>query len=305
MKKLFVLMLCVMIGMFAAVASADVGTGYIVGDGVPNSAHDLSSGAYLAAGDTIGGRICIFCHAPHNTIRGNSGTDNTWLATGTNTEAPSAYTYLPLWNHQVTATNFTMYYNGTGSPTGATSTGVNPRHSQAIDQFNLNPGTQPGGVSLLCLSCHDGTVAVNVFGTAALSNAIVAPTGSYNQGTTMIDDHFAIGKNGDLQNHHPIGFDYDLVASVDTGIRPSTEIMDKDGGSIADHLFTNASAPGACTSACVECATCHSVHNKGNIGERLLWRSDEGSRLCLTCHAKDGNVGAPPVGIDFGGVNKL
>jgi len=30
----------------------------------------------------------------------------------------------------------------------------------------------------------------------------------------------------------------------------------------------------------------HAVHNKGNTGETLLWRSDVNSELCLTCHDK-------------------
>ncbi|HEY3349170.1 MAG TPA: cytochrome c3 family protein [Thermoanaerobaculia bacterium] len=41
----------------------------------------------------------------------------------------------------------------------------------------------------------------------------------------------------------------------------------------------------------MECGTCHSVHNKGNTGESLLWRSDAQSRLCLTCHDKGTNPG--------------
>ena len=36
----------------------------------------------------------------------------------------------------------------------------------------------------------------------------------------------------------------------------------------------------------LECASCHSVHNTGNDGESLLWRSDINSELCLTCHMK-------------------
>ncbi len=36
----------------------------------------------------------------------------------------------------------------------------------------------------------------------------------------------------------------------------------------------------------MDCGTCHSVHNKGNAGERLLWRCDQNGQLCLTCHDK-------------------
>ena len=177
MKKIFVLMMCLVIGLFAAVATADVGAGYTVGNGVPNSAHDMSVGAYAATNDPLD-RICIFCHAPHNTIRGDSGTDATWVATGTNTVAPSAYTYLPLWNHALTTSTFNMYYNGLGAPDPLTSV----KGSQAIMLLNAT-GAQPGAVSLLCLSCHDGSVAVNTFGTGALNTSTtIQPTGSWNQG---------------------------------------------------------------------------------------------------------------------------
>jgi hypothetical protein len=33
------------------------------------------------------------------------------------------------------------------------------------------------------------------------------------------------------------------------------------------------------------------VHNTGNTGETLLWRSDKDSRLCLTCHGKGTDPG--------------
>ena len=39
------------------------------------------------------------------------------------------------------------------------------------------------------------------------------------------------------------------------------------------------------TSTDVECGTCHDVHNATNI-ENLLWISNAGSTLCLTCHNK-------------------
>jgi predicted CXXCH cytochrome family protein len=42
----------------------------------------------------------------------------------------------------------------------------------------------------------------------------------------------------------------------------------------------------------LECTSCHSVHNTGNTGERLLWRSDVRSQLCLSCHDKGEDPGA-------------
>jgi predicted CXXCH cytochrome family protein len=56
-------------------------------------------------------------------------------------------------------------------------------------------------------------------------------------------------------------------------------------GFVRDHLYGEGSSK-------MECGSCHSVHNKGNSGETLLWRSDAGSRLCLTCHDKGDDPGA-------------
>ena len=99
----------------------------------------------------------------------------------------------------------------------------------------------------------------------------------------MMAAAYQIGGNGHyLGNHHPIGFDYDLVQQADTEIRPSTTTLFTPTTFISDHLFGG----GGITSGNVECATCHSVHNKGNTGETLLWRSDQNSELCLTCHDK-------------------
>ena len=65
--------------------------------------------------------VCAFCHTPH----------------GASTSAPGA---APLWNREVPASaGYTLY----GSP-----------------NFDSTP-IQPQGVSLACLSCHDGTIALD------------------------------------------------------------------------------------------------------------------------------------------------
>ena len=66
-----------------------------------------------------------------------------------------------------------------------------------------SPG-QPDGVSLLCLSCHDGTVALDAYG---------GDPG--NAGT--IGDQFDLGT--DLNNDHPISIVYDsALATLDGGL---------------------------------------------------------------------------------------
>ncbi|MBI5739747.1 MAG: hypothetical protein HZA16_03410 [Nitrospirae bacterium] len=275
MKKHILVLLCLALGLFIVSSAMATYTpedswttgGYVPGAGINGSVHDLSKSnqqakgmTYWAAGSVdVLDRICIFCHTPHHSMK------LTGVAVGTGINAPSdKFNYLPLWNHEVTglADSYQMYVNGPGEPT------TGDLRSQAIDN-----GMTPGSTSLLCLSCHDGTVAVNSYGSAP------QPVSSIGNGDLEIDDEtYLIGKDGYLGNHHPIGFDYEAVQGSDKYIRDSGTEMTADGSTIADHLYGE--------DARLECGTCHSVHNKGNSGERLLWRSDIRSALCLTCHDK-------------------
>jgi predicted CXXCH cytochrome family protein len=137
----------------------------------------------------------------------------------------------------------------------------------------------PGSTSLLCLSCHDGTIAVNQYGN------VDQLSGSVSTGSAMMAPSYQVGRDKYLGNHHPIGFNYDDVQSGDVEIRSADAAMLTPTTFVRDHLF----GPG---NAMMECATCHSVHNKDNTGETLLWRSDQNSELCLTCHDK-GTYTAP------------
>jgi len=258
----------------ASSAAAYTGT-YVPGAGINDTVHDLGVSKngmnYTAIPADPLQRICIFCHAPHNTWKLSPANGGPGVGVGSGTQAPDAFDYLPLWNHDLTPNYalFTMYQNGPGAP----QTG--PKASQAIQN-----GMEPGGTSLLCLSCHDGSVAVNAYGNA---NAECA-TSSGGGGT--IGSCYVIGKDAYLGNHHPIGFDYDAVQAVDDEIRSADTADLTATSSVRDHLY-------GAGNTVMECGTCHAVHNKGNTGETLLWRSDINSELCLTCHDK--GLYTPPV----------
>jgi predicted CXXCH cytochrome family protein len=152
----------------------------------------------------------------------------------------------------------------------------------------MDQNKQPGGVSKLCLSCHDGNVAVNNYGRVqnGAGNGDDASTGVFKgDAPVFIVDDYKIGKNGDLSNHHPIGFDYVTVYNTDDEIQSigSNFTVDKSGATvytIGDLLWGGK----------MECTTCHDVHNTKNQGEKFLWKSDVQSALCLTCHVKDGAI---------------
>ena len=145
----------------------------------------------------------------------------------------------PLWNHAITAvTNFQVY-------SSATFKGV---------------AGQPDESSKLCLSCHDGTVALENFGTT-------------NNGTHMIAGISNLGT--DMRNDHPISFTYDgTLASADKYIYNPTVQTTGLGGTITTDLLINNK---------LQCYSCHDVHNGSGVNH-MLRMSNAGSALCLVCH---------------------
>lgn len=145
----------------------------------------------------------------------------------------------PLWNHTMTAASFTVYSSGT---------------------MNATPGA-PDGASKLCLSCHDGTVAVDSYGGV--------------KGTTIMTGDALLGT--DLRNDHPVSFVYDAsLATTDGGLHNPTSKDSGLGGTIDAKMLISHK---------MQCSSCHDVHNSAGITSMLL-KSNAGSALCLTCHNK-------------------
>lgn len=131
-----------------------------------------------------------------------------------------------------------------------------PYSSSALD---ANPD-QPTGASKMCLSCHDGTIALgNVVSRGQviqMARGITRmPFGTSNLGTDLSDDH-------------PVSFRYDSdLAAQDV------------------HLVNPASLPpGIKLDANLElqCTTCHDVHD--NTHGFFLTRNNDNSELCISCH---------------------
>lgn len=129
---------------------------------------------------------------------------------------------------------------------------------EAARRFRLYDGRTgtPGTSSLLCLSCHDGSVAIDAFGAEAMT------TGS------MLGSRGRIGAHGELGSDHPVGVRY----------------PDHDRGY---HARAQVEADGSVRlpEGRVECVSCHDVHRPG-VADKLLVKSNDRSALCLTCHRK-------------------
>lgn len=207
--------------LILAVAVLLVAAGLAFGATVVGSKHDMTT--FVSGEGTT--QVCVFCHTPH--------------------QSTSASSQTPLWNHSVTATaTFGVYASSTLNATPAEIGGA------AV-------GSQ--SVSLLCMGCHDGTVAVNSLykapldGSAGTLKSIDTTSAAY-IGTSLVDDH-------------PINFTYDAaLATADGGLQtpPITNIP----------LF----------SGTLQCASCHNVHDNTNLP--FLRVSNAGSALCISCHNK-------------------
>lgn len=154
----------------------------------------------------------------------------------------------PLWNHASSAATYTVYTSSTMQSTVG----------------------QPGSTSKLCLSCHDGTIAVNSFGGVT--------------GTTLLSGTESVGTV--LTNDHPIGMTYDsALVTADGALAPITN-------SITIGNIAGKNRPGTITSNMlyagkVECSSCHDVHNTFTATTgKLVKVSMASSALCTTCHTK-------------------
>jgi predicted CXXCH cytochrome family protein len=145
----------------------------------------------------------------------------------------------PLWNHETTTASYTTY----SSPT-----------------MDVLP-QQPRPISKLCLSCHDGSVAVDSFG---------GMTG----GTFIVGD---ANLETDLSDDHPVSVEWQHQT-----VRTSPFCANCHFGPPREIVFFR---PGGSGAIWIECATCHDVHNTTGL-PNLLRRTIVSSELCLTCHEK-------------------
>lgn len=146
---------------------------------------------------------------------------------------------IPLWSHKTTQATFTVYSSTT---------------------LNAQVG-QPSGISLACLSCHDGTVALDSYGSKT--------------GTAFIQGNALLGT--DLTNDHPISFTYNTaLATVAGDLQDPATAGSGVGTTIQNDLLRNNK---------MECISCHDVHNGAN-SQHLLVKGNAGSALCFTCHKK-------------------
>jgi predicted CXXCH cytochrome family protein len=143
----------------------------------------------------------------------------------------------PLWNRANPGSTYILYNSST---------------TQAI------PG-QPDGSSILCLSCHDGTIALG----DVISRT--SPIG-FSGGVTTMPAGLS-NLSTDLSNDHPVSFIY------------NSELAAVDGELLDPSTLTG---PVTLENSKLQCISCHDPHK--NIYTDFLVASTQASGLCIYCH---------------------
>ncbi|CAB1367720.1 cytochrome c3 family protein [Denitratisoma oestradiolicum] len=217
---------------------------------VRQTKHNLSSSGSNAVKASSQTQVCVFCHTPH-------------------AATPNA---TPLWNRKLSTASYSVY----------TSSSLD---AEAIAGAQLSA---PGGSSKLCLSCHDGTLAigqVNVLNGAGSDTTqgtqSISMTGT-GTGGVMPDSAKTTGftryLGNDLTNDHPISVTYnktltdrdgELRAATQNAIDGTWEIVDGSTRLLGKRNFGSQGGAGQAkkplmpletADSQIQCATCHDPH---------------------------------------------
>lgn len=158
----------------------------------------------------------------------------------------------PLWNHENSGQTYQMYTS---------------------NSMDMTRTAQPNDGSLVCLSCHDGTIAVNSLnnlpGPQAAGN-FGTPGGSALDGSGKLTSSSNAYVGIDLRDDHPVGIIYDDTKDSDFAPKTGNPLLYPDK-LLSDDIY-------------IECNSCHNPHD--NTYSNFLVETNENSALCTRCHQK-------------------
>ena len=243
------------------------GTGGMATASVLDSKHNLSTSGPGPVKAVSETQVCVFCHTPH-------GADQTAGA--------------PLWNRATSTATYTPYLSST------------------TDALQV-PGTTgiPGGSSKVCLSCHDGTLAIGVVGNLNGKTTTIAMQGTNSglmPGGSGADTGDTRNLGVDMSNDHPISFTYDIALSSNDGeLRPPPVVSGSN--TIVGNRGFGVKPTFPLESSQMQCPTCHDPHLSTSTAPKFLrglrLQKDQplggfyvaaSDIMCLACHDKDRSV---------------
>lgn len=255
---------------------------------VRQTKHNLSSTGTGTLKATTETQVCVFCHTPHAATAGVT----------------------PLWNRTLSTATYTPY------------------SSNSLDAGVIEGVLgQPGGSSKLCLSCHDGTLAIGNVNVLNAANSVAITMGGTGAAGVMAAGSgnttgFTRDLGINLSNDHPISVTYTSTLVTRDGemraINPSTQKDTTTSGALVGVRTTGykpkiplEATGGGSEKGQVQCASCHDPHlretNEATVGKQKFLRlnrfqenaSGNGTYnqtndiICLACHDKNqGNFGS-------------
>lgn len=242
-------------------------------------------------------QVCVFCHTPHAATSGAT----------------------PLWNRKVAGQGYTQSYVMYDSST------LDAKQIQGA----LN---QPGGSSKLCLSCHDGTMAIGSVNVLNGQGSAATPgTQSVTMTSGGVTDSpgaphkmpvgagaatgFTRNLGTDLSNDHPISVTFDAaLANRDGELRPPDGVTVGSRSPGIKPKLPLEPIPEVGNQPQIQCASCHDPHireqNEAVVGNQKFLRlnrfqeknppstsgfdatDNSGDIICLACHDKNGFSGS-------------
>jgi predicted CXXCH cytochrome family protein len=212
---------------------------FLVQAGIRDTKHNLSVSGMGDVKAVSETQICIFCHTPHN--------------------ASPAH---PLWNHELSAV---VNYINYASPT--------------LQSYASEAEAPPiDGHSKLCLSCHDGTVAIGSIVSRFDEIMMVTVPGVIDDSGKLIGGPGYLGT--DLSGGHPISIVFDeALANKRNSADPPLSRLNWPINDPDIKLHPTQGRYG------VQCTSCHDPHGSKAAGEwPPFWHKATHDEVCMVCH---------------------
>jgi predicted CXXCH cytochrome family protein len=209
--------------------------------------HRLIFVALLVAGSALADTKTSIINTPHNLSVTGRGSIRSTTETRVCVFCHSSHNASnegPLWNHETTPSQFQTYSRST---------------------MISNPEA-PNGATKLCLSCHDGTIAVGAV--RSLGRAIpmtgVGPSGKIPSGHRS-------NLGTDLSGTHPVSVRFQQEKAL---MKPSLRWPPSDP----------LNQVGVDGNGYVQCTACHDPHGSRSA-KYPFWQKESFSEVCNVCHA--------------------
>lgn len=206
-------------------------------------------------------RICVFCHTPHTSLLEYSSEPGLKF---------------PLWNHKLK--DIVTY--------------ILPDDDPGSIPLLSRPQNPPDGDSRLCLSCHDGSIAIgDVYNPGFSPPRVITMEGPGLVGGKIdLNTSGFVGPGLDMTGHHPVSIVVNSALISDLSSRCTSEgtsftVMSTPLSPVRYRPTLNEYPPtGGSSGNGVQCTSCHDPHDDANGMFLRTGAPGAAQPLCNGCH---------------------